>query len=141
MESARVVAPVNSARARASRTRAWAMAASLPCWRVVQVVGLGGGEEDAVDAAAEDRREPGARAGAEAGEDLGHGGAQVLDGARAVVDGAERVDEHDLAVEAGEVVAEEGVDDDALVGLEALVEGAPERVGGAAVGLVAAARR
>ena len=96
---------------------------------VVQVVGLGGGEEDAVDAAAEDRREPGARAGAEAGEDLGHGGAQVLDRARAVVDGAERVDQHDLTVEAGEVVAEEGCDDDALVGLEALLEGAPERGG------------
>ena len=65
---------------------------------------------------------------------LGHRGAQVLDGARAVVDGAERVDQHDLAVEAGEVVAEERVDDDALVGLEALLEGAPERGGGPALG-------
>ena len=117
------------------------MAASLPCWRVVQVVGLGGGEEDAVDAAAEDGREPGARAGAEAGEDLGHGGAQVLDGARAVVDGAERVDQHDLPVEPGEVVAEERPDDDALVGLEALLEGAPERVRRAAARASAAARR
>ena len=65
--------------------------------------------------------------GAEAGEDTGHRGAQVLDGARAVVDGAD-VDQHGLAVEAGEVVAEERVDDDALVGLEALLEGAPEQV-------------
>ena len=95
---------------------------------VVQMVGLGGGEEDAVDAAAEDRRQPGARPGAEAGEDLGHRGAQVLDRARAVVDGAERVDQHHLPVEPGEVVAEERGDHHALVGLEALLEGAPERV-------------
>ena len=67
----------------------------------------------------------GARRGGSRPRITGHRGAQVLDGARAVVDGAEGVDQHDLAVEAGEVVAEERVDDDALVGLEALAEGAP----------------
>ena len=44
-----------------------------------------------------------------------------------VVDRAERVDQHHLPVEPGEVVAEERLDHHALVGLEALLEGAPER--------------
>ena len=51
---------------------------------VVEIVGLGGGEEDAVDPPPEDRRQPRARPRAEAGEDLGHRRAQVLDGARAL---------------------------------------------------------
>ena len=108
---------------------------------VVQVVGLGRGEEDAVDAPAEDRRQPRVPAGAEAGEDLGHRGAQVLDRARPVVDGAERVDQHHLPVEPGEMVAEERRDHHALVGLEAPLEGAPERVAGRRARASAAARR
>ncbi len=93
----------------------------------MQVIGLGRGEQDAVDAPAEDRREPRVGAGAERGQDVGHRRAQVLDRARAVVDGAERVDQHHLPVEPGEVVAKERLDHDALVGVEALLERAPER--------------
>ena len=86
---------------------------------VVQMVGLGGGKQQAVDAPRQDAGEPGVGAGAEAPEHGLHGALQVGERAGAGVDGRERVDQHDLPVEPGEVVAEEGLDDVGLVALEA----------------------
>ena len=53
--------------------------------------------------------------------------AQVLDRPRPVGERPEHVHQHHLPVEAGEVVAEERLDDHALVGLEALLERPPQR--------------
>ena len=75
---------------------------------VVEVVGLGGGEQDAVDAPAEQRREP---ALAPVRKQARIVGQRRLRGRCTAcgpgVERGERVDQHDLAVEAGEVVAEE----------------------------------
>ena len=49
--------------------------------RVVEMIGLGGGEQDAVDARAKDAAEPGAASGAEAIEDRGQRIFQVAQGA------------------------------------------------------------
>ena len=89
---------------------------------VVQVIGLGGREQQAVDAARQDGRQPGVRAGPEALQDALDGALQVGERARPAIDGGERVDQHDLAVEAREVIAEERLDDVGLVALEAALE-------------------
>ncbi len=75
---------------------------------VVDMIGLGRGEEDAIDAAREGAEEGMGLALAEAGEDGGERGFEIGDGGRAGIEGAQRVDEDDLAIEPGEVIAEEG---------------------------------
>ena len=95
---------------------------------VVEVIRLGGGKEDLLDALAkEELRQEGVPTGPEGAEDVGHGLAEVLDGLRTCMDRAKHVYQNDLAVDPGEVVAEEGFDYLALVGLEAAGEFAPER--------------
>ena len=75
-------------------------------------------------------------------EDLGERGLEIGDRLGAGVEGAERIDEHDLPVEPREVVAEEGADHDLLVGLEAALEHRVERGrGGRGLRAPAAARR
>ena len=86
---------------------------------VVEMVGLGGGEQQPIDAAGEDAGEPGVGPRPEASEDRLHAALQVGERAGPRVDGGERIDEHDLPVEAGEVVAEERLHDVRLVALEA----------------------
>ena len=74
---------------------------------VVEVVGLGGREEDAFDAFAEEKlRKERVPARAEGRQDVGHGEAEVVDRAGAGVDRAKGIDEDDLPVDPGEVVAE-----------------------------------
>ena len=55
----------------------------------------------------------------EAGEDVGQRRLEIGDRGRAGIERAQRIDQHDLPVEPREVVAEEGADDDVLVGLVA----------------------
>src|SRR5690606_28294899 len=66
---------------------------------LVDVVGLSGGEEDAVDLPADQPADRIAVALPEAGEDLGQRRLQVGHGGRAGIEGAERVDEHYLPVQ------------------------------------------
>ena len=109
---------------------------------VVEVIGLGGGEEDLFDTLAEEELgQEGVPAGAEGGEDIAHGLAEVFDRLGSGMDRAQRIDENDLAVDPGEVIAEEGFDDFALVGLEPPFELAPEAAAGDAGGVPAGGRR
>ena len=87
--------------------------------RGVDVVGLGGGEQQLVDAAHEQRAQPVGGAGAEHAQDGFERALQIDDGIAALVERPEHVDEHDLAVEAAEVVAEERPHDVRLIALEA----------------------
>ena len=75
---------------------------------MMQMVGLGGGKQDAVDARGEQARPQAVRAGPEAFEDLGHGALEIGDRGLAAVQGREHVDQHDLPVEPREMIAEEG---------------------------------
>ena len=85
----------------------------------MDVVRLGGGEQQLVDAAHEQRAQPVAGAGAEHAQDGLERALQVDDGVAALVERPEHVDEHDLPVEAAEVVAEERPHDVRLIALEA----------------------
>ena len=90
---------------------------------VVQVVGLGRGEQDAFDPPrAQKLAQPACAAGAEGRQDVGHGAAHVLDRLGALMDRAQDVDQHHLAVDAGKVVAKEGPDHPRLVGIEPAAE-------------------
>ena len=79
---------------------------------VMELVGLGGGEQDAVDAARHQTGQPVGAAEPEGGEDRGKRGLEVGDRGRSGVQRGQRVDQHDLPVEAGEMVAEERPHDD-----------------------------
>ena len=57
--------------------------------------------------------------GAEAFEDLGHGALEVGDSFRPAVQRGQHVDQHDLPVEPGEMIAEERPHDMRFVGLVA----------------------
>ena len=87
---------------------------------VVQVIGLGGGKEQPLHPPAlHQPREKGVATGAERAEDIGHRAAGLLDRAGALMERAQQIDQHDLPVDPGEMRAEEGPHDLALVGLEA----------------------
>ncbi len=86
---------------------------------VVQMVGLGRGEQDAVDARPEDRAEPRGAAGAEGVHHAVERGLEIAQRRRAGIQRAEQVDQHDLPVETGEMVAEERPHDMGLIGLVA----------------------
>ena len=86
---------------------------------VMQMVGLGRGDQDAVDAAREQVGEEAAAAGPEAAEDLGHRALEIGHRAGAGIERLHGVDQHDLAVEPGDVLAEERLYDMRLVGLVA----------------------
>jgi len=86
---------------------------------VMEMVGLGGGEQQPVDPAGKHAGEPCVGAGPEAFEDRLHAALQIGERTGAGVDGRERIDEHDLPVESGKVVAEERLHHVRLVALEA----------------------
>ena len=94
---------------------------------MVQVVGLGRGEQDAVDAGAEDRGERRGAPGAKRAQHLGERVFQIAKRRGPGIQGGQRVDEYDLAVEAREVVAEERTHDMGLVGLVAPLHHRRER--------------
>ena len=94
----------------------------------MQVIGLGGGEQDAVDARAHQFARQVVPAGAEAGEDRRERVLQVVQRRRAGVEGGERVDQHDLPVEPREMLAEERTHDRVLISLEAPLHHGPQRL-------------
>ena len=94
---------------------------------VVQMVGLGRGEQDPLDPLATQKAgQPAVAARAKGAQHIGHGAAQILDRARPLMDGAQHIDQHDLPVDLGEMVAEEGLHDLGLVALIAPRHLAPE---------------
>ena len=86
---------------------------------VVDVVRLCRGEQDAVDALAEDAAEPAIGAGPEALQHGGHGAFEIGKGRRTGIQGRQHVHEHDLPVEPGEMIAEKRPDHMRLIGLVA----------------------
>ncbi len=87
--------------------------------RVVEMVGLGGGEQDSVDARAEDRGEARGPAGAEGAQHVGERVLEVAQRRGTGIQRGQRVDQHDLAVEPGEMIAEERAHHMRLIGLVA----------------------
>ena len=97
--------------------------------RMMQMVGLGRREQDAVDARAEDRGEPRGAAGAEGAHDFGERVLEIGERGRAGVQRRQRVDQHDLPVEPGEMIAEERPHHMRLIGLVAALHHRRERAG------------
>ena len=95
--------------------------------RVMEMIGLGRGEHDAVDARREQARPQAVRSGPEAVEDLGHGAFEVGDRRLAAVQRGEHVDQHDLPVEPREMIAEERPHHVGLIGLVAPLHHGEER--------------
>ncbi|MPL67378.1 hypothetical protein SDC9_13069 [bioreactor metagenome] len=99
--------------------------------RMVQMVGLGRGKENALDPPrAKERGQHPGLAGAEGGKDPRHRSPQILERRGPGMDRAEHVDQHHLPVDAGEMLAEEGLDHLVLVGLEAARHLAAKRAAG-----------
>ncbi|MNY06081.1 hypothetical protein D3C86_1388230 [compost metagenome] len=86
---------------------------------MVQMVGLGGGDQHLVDSPADQRRQQAVGAGAETGKHITERTLQILHGFRPAIDGLQRVDQDDLPVEAGKMLAEEGFDNDRLISVVA----------------------
>ena len=101
---------------------------------VVQMIGLGGGEQNAIDPRPEKTAEDRAAADAEAIENAGQRGFEIVQRFRPGIERGERIDQHDLPVEPGKMVAEERAHHDVLVGFIAPPHHRPQRaVGRAAV--------
>jgi hypothetical protein len=94
---------------------------------VVDVVGLGGGDQDAIDAPGEEVGEDAAAAGRKQARMLGQRTLQVRHRGRAGVQRLHGIDQHDLPVEAGDVLAEERLYDMRLVGLVAALHHGAQR--------------
>ncbi len=71
------------------------------------MVSLGCDKQDFLDPFSQDFRQPCVFAGSEAGQNIAHRAAQILNGLRAGVNCAQRVDQHDLAVDFGKMVPKE----------------------------------
>ena len=96
---------------------------------VMQMIGLGRGEQDPVDAGTEDRGEVRRASGAEGAHDVGERILEILDRRRAGIERRERVDQHDLPVEPGEMIAKERPRHMRLIGLVAARHHRRERAG------------
>ncbi len=83
---------------------------------MVQVIRLGGGKQNAVDARADELAQQRAPADAEAIEDRGERAFEIAHRIGPGVEGGERIDQHHLTVEAHEVVVEERPHHDVLIG-------------------------
>jgi hypothetical protein len=97
---------------------------------VVDVVGLGRREQHPVGPGREQAGQDRVAAGPEGEEHPVEGLFQLHQRRRAGVDGGEHVDQHDLAVDALEMLAEEGAHDAGLVGFEAPFHQRAEASGG-----------
>src|SRR5690606_14691531 len=95
---------------------------------VVDVVGLGGGKENAVYPAREGAQQRIGFALAETGQYGAEGRFEIAHRSGPGIERAQRVDKHDLPIQPREVVAEEGADDPILVGLVTLLQHAVETV-------------
>ena len=122
MAMARVWAPENFRAAAGLRDQRLDHRLQARVLVVMQMIGLGCGKEDAVDAAAEDTAEKGVSSGPEGTQDGRHRLAQILQRLRPRMDRAQRIDQNDLPVDAREMGAEEGFDHLPLVGLVAARE-------------------
>ena len=87
--------------------------------RMVDVVGLGRGEQDAVDPLAENGGEPAIRAGTETIQDRPQRPLKVGNRGISRIHRAEHIDQHDLPVQLGKMIAEERLHHMRLIGLEA----------------------
>ncbi len=94
---------------------------------MMQMVRLGRGEQDAVDARPEQAGEKRAAADAEAIENAGKGCFEIVQRLRSGVERGERIRQHDLAIKPGKMVAEERAHHDILVGLVAAHHHRPQR--------------
>ena len=74
---------------------------------VRDVIGLCGGEQDPVDLAGQNGPEPARPAGPEGGKHIREGPFKIAQSGRAGIQRCEYIDEHDLPIEPGEMVAEE----------------------------------
>ena len=83
------------------------------------MIGLGGGEQDAVDARTEQRAEKRASADPETIENARQRRLEIVQGFRSGVERRQRIDQHDLPVQPREMVAEKRADHHVLVGLVA----------------------
>ena len=97
--------------------------------RMVQMVGLCRREQDAVDAGAEDRGEPRGSSGAEGAHDVGERILEIGDRGRAGVERRKGVDQNDLPVEPGEMIAKERPHHMRLIGFVAASHHRRERAG------------
>ena len=95
---------------------------------VVQLVGLGRGEQDLVGARLEQRAEPAAPPDPEAVEDRDHRILQVAHRLRPGVERGEQIDQHDLAVKPREMLAEERPHHDVAIGIVAPAHHRPVRI-------------
>jgi len=84
---------------------------------MMQMVSLCRREQDAVDAWSEDRSEIGRASSAEGAHDFGQRILEILDRSGAGIECGERVDEHDLPIEPGEMIAKEWPRYVGLIGL------------------------
>ena len=94
---------------------------------MVQMIGLGRGEQDAVDPRPEQAAEQRAAADPEAIENSGKRGFEIVQRFRSGVERRERIDQHDLAIQPREMIAEERAHHHVLVGLVAPHHHRPQR--------------
>ena len=94
---------------------------------MMQMIGLGGGKQDAVDPRPEQGAEAAAAADPEAIENSGQRRLEIVQRFRSGIERRQRIDQHDLAIEPREMIAEERPHHDVLVGLVAPDHHRPQR--------------
>ena len=102
---------------------------------MVQVVCLGDGEEDLLDAGKSDQpSKPPSAPGFEGFEHPAHRLAQIVERGGALCEGTQRIDQNDLPIYAGKMIAEERLNDLLFIAFEAAfkfaVKGAARRIRG-----------
>ena len=103
--------------------------------RMMQMIGLGRRKQNAIDPRPEQIAEQRAAADPEAIENAGERRFEIVQRFRSGVEGGERIDQHDLAIEPREMIAEERPHHDVLVGLVTPPHHRPQRtVGCGAIG-------
>ena len=95
--------------------------------RMMQMIGLGGGKQNAINPRPEQVAEQRATADPEAIQNARERRFEVVQRFRSGVEGRERIDQHDLAIEPGEMIAEERTHHDVFVSLVAPSHHRPQR--------------
>jgi len=94
---------------------------------MVQMVGLGGGEQDAVDSRPKQTAEQRAAPDPETIQDSGQRRLEVVQRFRSGVERRQRIDQNDLAIKPREMIAKEGTNHDVLIGLVTPAHHRPQR--------------